>query len=469
MKLFLIILGVSLCLSLLLLFGIVDNDFFSYYYIGREVVLYGKDMFRDFAENKGIGTYLFFSVLYFFFRDNWQLALIVASTLLDAISVFLTIKLVDTVIKHETKPLSHNILLVVALTVIFKSLSIGTLLGGVYTTNIAYPFLVAALLFIKTRPVAAGFLFVASFLTRQSFIFFLPLFLIYPYATRAQYLQGILKFAGGFMIAGFCFLLYGVYNHNLPAIFENMVLFPLHYSQGTLGHRLGGIILRLTFELRLFIMLLYTFVVILLLIAKRISLTKIVWVWLLTLYTVSAFATFSAGVFYFHQFLQYFLVLAVCIGLQAKYFKKWLFIVAATLFAFAMPSFYEYVSLPRSAANSWYEKIAVKEVQEKEYLQVVSYYPRYYFDFNKSSPDRYFNAFFLLKPYNSQNQKDIARHKQIDQEKLRNTSFLFVSRNNFDLAMNQEYFKYFAEQFRLTLVKTYKQNGFTFDVYNADI
>src|SRR3989344_3272691 len=85
--LFLVIIITSFLVSLSFLWGNIDPDFFSFYYIGRGVAQ-GKDMYVDFADNKGPVLYFFFSVLYLFFKNNYKLALIVTSTILDTFFSF---------------------------------------------------------------------------------------------------------------------------------------------------------------------------------------------------------------------------------------------------------------------------------------------------------------------------------------------------------------------------------------------
>lgn len=468
MKTYLVIILLSFALSLMLLGGTLDKDFFSYYYIGREAALHHKDFFRDFAENKGLGTYIYFTILYSFFRNHWMLALIFSNTVLDIVGIILTLIFVQGIrIKKNALKLT-NLGLIIVLVLVFKACSIGPLLGGTYTTNVAYPFLVSAfILFQRKRFFWCGVLFGTCVLTRQSFIFFAPVFLTMPSVYAYPFKKSIYQvLIGGFSTLVFL-LVYGLANHNLTVIYENMFLFAIHYANSENANNKVFYALHSFIGQPVFIAAILYCLIMLSLTWRKLSQNSLR-LFTLTVFICSLIASFSAGVFYFHHFLQFMPIFALCLAFQNTFWPRfWRICVTTVIFGeFALLTWNIYITFAQN--YNWYAPFDDTLIHQKKYLQIVQYYPRYYFDFNKSSPDRYFNSFFVLPFSNSHYEGDAARHAAIPREILTQTAFLFIDTNSYDTIMNQEYLNYYGKRFHLKKVSEKQVRSINFRVYESN-
>lgn len=467
MKVYILIGVLCLILSLLLFAGVLDKDFFSYYYIGREVILHNKDFFRDFAENKGIGTYLYFTILYSIFKDNWMAALVFSNATLDTIGIILTIIFVRGIRVGKTNIKFDHIVLIIVFVLVFKSCSIGTLLGGVYTTNVAYPLLIASLIFFQRKYFFwSGMFFAACVLTRQSFVFFAPVFLTIPFLYSFSFKKSLGLYVLGGITTLTLFLLYGIESHNLTWIYENMVLYAIHYANSpNAGNTLIPILIGFIYQPSFIAVFVYTSLMIGIFLKKFYKLRRLS-LFVLIFFVCSIWATFSAGIFYFHHFLQFMPIFAFALAIQNMYWKRSWFFIAVIILSCTLVMWQVYTSIAKK--YDWFIHIDNEIIQEKKYIQIIPYHPRYYFEFNKSSPDRYYNVFFLTPFSNTHYQNDATRHAAIPDSVLSQTAFLFIDSTPMDKPLSEEYLTYYTHRFNLKKVDQKQVGKIRILIYEAN-
>ncbi len=166
-------------ISLFVFLGKIDQDFFAFYYIGRGITE-GLNLYRDIAENKGPVLYWFFAFLFKIFKANYSGALFFSNWLLDTVSIFLITKLLSKWIKYDFTPRTfRKVLLLLFIVLYYKSFSIGMVMAGTYSENIALLLLVVSLLFYENKKnLISGIFFGLAVFCRQT-VFFFSLFYLY--------------------------------------------------------------------------------------------------------------------------------------------------------------------------------------------------------------------------------------------------------------------------------------------------
>jgi hypothetical protein len=106
-----------------------------------------------------------------------------------------------------------------------------------------------------------------------------------------------------------------------------------------------------------------------------------------------------------------------------------------------------------------------------KYIQVIPQQVQIYIETDKSSPDRYFQYYFLSKRYNTNAQKDINKHLSLGYNLLKNTEFIFIhSSLKSHTAYIDEYKNNFSEKFRLVKIdeRNYP-NDYRVEYFKSDL
>ena len=107
-------------------------------------------MYADFADNKGPILYLVFALLSILFDKHLIPALIIGSTVIDTIALFVIIKVIerDWDFKWQKRKFINYFLVIFSL-ILYKSFTIGTSQGGLYSENVGLLFLALSAWFLK--------------------------------------------------------------------------------------------------------------------------------------------------------------------------------------------------------------------------------------------------------------------------------------------------------------------------------
>lgn len=453
---FLVIFITSFLISLSFVWGKIDPDFFSFYYVGKGVAQ-GKDMYIDFADNKGPVLYYFFSLLYLLFKNNYKLALIFTSTVLDTLLSFFSISLAMTWLKAKKTMLTRGgIFVSVFVTLLIKSFSIGTFTGGVYSETVAFLFILLSFLLIeKKRNFLAGILFSLAILTRPTAVFwvFVPFVQL---IVRKEKISYFLNFLAGVVTSCLILIfLYLISGGSMMYLLDNLIIFNYGYSRLVKVDYFKQLVLNLFFEPRLFLsfclVLIFSY---LSLVDRKVGKSKYL---IFVVFVSSILSTFVSGLFYFHYFVQFGLIVALTLVFLHIRRKIYLFSpVLLLLFVFVVINFYSFIFLKDSELDLRPVQNFLSDnenlLNEKRYLMVITYYPQLYFMYNKIAPDRYFQPYFLSQRFNVKVDKDVERHSKLNRNILDDTLFLIVSKNRFDEWYKKEYLAKFAKGFGLTRV-----------------
>lgn len=461
---FLLVAIIGFLISLTLFYGKVDPDFFSWYYVGRGVSL-GMDMFKDFAENKGPVLYFFFSFLYKVFGNNYRLALVFANWLLDTIAICFLIHLWEIWLKRkvELKNLG-NLLFLLFVIFYYKSFSIGSFTGGVFSETLAIVFLLASFLFLeKGKYFLTGTLFALSVLSRQTFFLFIIFSItkIWLNNKDQQFIKVTRFLMGGifFLVVTLCL---SAYYGSLNDLVGNMVLFNSSYISVIGRGLLVNIIYISYLELRIFLTAFFTLFFLFLLL-KKAELKQISW--LLFLFLSSVLATLVSGIFYFHHFLQFAIFFLTLCAFLLKKNSKFLTITLTLIFIFGVTvNYYFYLNTVEEKINFIQTSKCKESLLAQNYLMIVPYVPRLYVELNRQSPDRYYQPFFLSSWYNRQADKERQKHLLLKKDKLANTVFV-IGKD----ALSKEYLAYFEEPFGLIKKESCFINEKEFDLYVSKI
>lgn len=457
--LFLIILFLSFAVAGLLLIGNIDPDFFSYYYVGRGIID-GKDMFRDFANNKGPVLYLFFALLYFLFGNNYNLALVVGNGLLDAISIYYLFRLLVYSYGLQIKGLTiSNAILILFSVLLYKSFSISSFMGGVYSEQLGMMFLILSLWkYEQKNYVISGLFFALSILTRSSFLFFIIIFPIIS-LIRKHKSTSLIFFGRGVAICIVPIVLLFILNGSMRDFIYNNTIFNVQYSHATSDIRLFSLINVSLVETRIILIFLYvTFFVFTSIFFSKDKKKSLL---IATIYISSLVATNPGGIFYPHHFVQFMII--TFIALFQKRVRSTIPILVIVML-FVVLSYVIYAVMPRHSFTP-----SIPEVSQAEYLMVISYYPKFYFIFNKEAPDRYYQSFFLLDFFNKSPAEDVKRHKALNNDKLKKTLFMMVEFRESDKLANVNYLKKFSRDFHLTKKKVYQYENGKIELYMSKL
>jgi len=457
--LFSIITFLSFAVAGLLLIGNIDPDFFSYYYVGRGIID-GQDMFRDFTSNKGPVLYLFFALLYFLFGTNYNLALVVGNGILDAISIYYLFRLLMHRYDLQKKLTIPSAVLILFSVLLYKSFSISSFTGGVYSEQLGMMFLILSLWkYERRKHVLSGFLFALSVLTRVSFLFFIIIFPIIS-LVRKHKITPLLSFGKGIMICIIPTALFFTITGSMRDFIYNTVVFNIQYARATADLRLFSLINVSFLETRIILIFLYvTFFVF---IATFFSKDKNKSLLIATLYISSILATNPGGIFYPHHFLQFMLVTFIAFSFFHKRVPNILPILVIVM-VFVVGSYAMYAVASRQS----FMPPSIPEVSRAEYLVVVPYYPQFYFTFNKEAPDRYYQPFFLLDYFNENSAEDVKRHKALNKDKLKKTLFMIVEFSETDKELTSEYLQKFGRVFQLSKKKVYQYENGRIELYSS--
>jgi len=467
-----VILITSAVMSGMLWLGRIDQDFFSYYYIGQGI-LKGKDMYKDFFENKGPVAYGFFAGLAAVFGREYGWAVVAASSLLDATTVFFG----WLVIKEWTKGIDDREdnkwwwVEAIAATAIYKSVSIGNFMGGVYTETIAMGGLMVSFwLLEKRRYKWSGVLFALAVLTRQTILFFVVAIAVRMWQKKTRK-DEFLGWLGGLVVTGGVIVGWIWKAGSLGYMIENMITTSLAYSEASKHLVLINLVYRFAYETRLlFFMLLITVSAAVTVMKKQPSSKKIGF---LALVASSVLATFVGGIFYFHHFVQMMPVLGMSYILRPK--NKVLQMLFGWIGVFAVMwvgvGFLIYVFDSDSEIDNLQSAAPViEEMRNKKYMVSVPFFPRLYIDYGLPAPDAYFFPGWILKELDLPNREiHLQRHLGLEEEKLRETLFLMVYRSEREKVEVDSYIKDVGSRFRIVKRNDYVFGDAKIEVWESEL
>lgn len=472
-RLFVVSLVTSFFVSLLFLTGRFDQDFFSFYYIGRGVTE-GMHMYMDFAHNKGPVLYTFFAFLNLIFRSNYRLAAIFASTLLDTISIYFLFQLMKSWFGYRFPRNKIKSFIIVVLSVLYlKSFSMGGSSGGVYSETIALALLAPSLYVLEKRPLVSGVLFSLSVLSRPTLLFFMAVYLLKLYLGNRS-LRDVMRFLGGFLLTPALLFLVFLFDGSLYYVMKNVYYYNFNYANTVRDTYLTQLLATVTNRLRILLSIVIFIVLsVLYYLTGRDSKRQKALV--LVLSVVSLGSTFVGGYFYYHHFVQFsfafFVIIFLAINKTILSRNKISVYVAGLplVVSFIIPFYGFTLTKPHSPALDEFLRTKVVSNDQKKYWAVVPFYPKLYIDFDKRSPDRYYSTFFLSDYYNEGGYFDKNLHKNISKEKLKNTYFLFINKSKRDENMIIEYKADYSNIFKLKFVDSYSDEFAEVEVYESTI
>ncbi len=440
----------SFLLSLLFLVGRIDQDYFSFYYIGRGVAD-GADMFRDYADNKGPVLYLFFTALYKLFGNYYLTALIFASTLVDSLALigaFLFFK------KRFNISLSKGFLpkfLIVFFAVLFyKSFSIGSFMGGFYAETLGLMFVVFSLYFLEARKYfLSGLLFCLAFLCRLTLLFWLIYFL-YILLKQKFAFSKLVNFAVGFCMPLVIVLIWYWLNENLIYFFGNMININFSYASAVKSFYFRQLAAVVTIEMRIFVSVVASLIIFILLFNKKDK-----YIFEFGAMGISGIlASFVGGLFYFHHFIQFSLVFLFLLLYYIKKYSRKLGVFLIFLVSILLIVNYAlFVNTPQLFSRSDIDEIS--KFFNKEYIQVVTYYPELYVRSDNHSFDRYYQIFHISSFYNVNSKNLMLEHIENVKYYGDKTAFVFVEQNQFDADILGEYKQFLEDEGGLELKQVF--------------
>lgn len=476
--LFITLLLGSFLISSLFWFGPIDPDFFYFYHVGKEVAL-GQKLYVDIGDNKGPVHYFFYTVLYSIFGHNYGWALFIGSTLIDAASLFIIFKLIERDWEYKWKKYKIvNLLIVFFFLLLYKSFSMGSYMGGLYSENVGMLWLSLGIWLLgKKHSVFSGALFALSVLSRLTYLFFAPFFLtllFFNFKDKHKLTRQFLGFSIGGLLCLGIFILYFWINGELHHFFYNV------FGQNSLAARklaagidkllLTSIVVSLIEPRIIITFMLSLLVVILKIFSKENFKNKAI---LITLFACSLLTTFTGGlgnIFYYHHFFQFNLMSIIAIT-QFRIFVKTKEVFLPLIFLLIFFVSLNYYLFLRNGENnvSSLRKVHpnIPEIVNKKYLVVVPYYPIYYVAYDKTAPDKFFQYFFFSSRSLENPEKKIEQHQKLNRQRLQNTAFMFVYQNKFEQDIITEYKNNFGEKFNLKKVNKYRDLDVTIEVYES--
>lgn len=314
----------------------------------------------------------------------------------------------------------------------------------------------------------AGVLTAGAVLSRQTFVFFVP-YLIWALSRgqdRDKWIRYI-KAGGGVILITMGIL---VLRGEIGAWFLNTVNFNINYARAVQGLRWISILSGLKdFGWN---RMLYGWLI---------ALTGVTWELvrrgrrggeLVFLLACSAAATYSGGIFYPHHFTQFLLIIAGGLGVIFVEIKNiYLIGVITVLILFAVGDIFRVYWL--DGKQGWfntlnYQPEKIEAISQKKYLMVISNHPKFYFDYAKRAPDRYFQPFFLSKDFNTAADKEVIRHKMNMKSKSGETAFILLRDREVNEKLAKEYFDNFGGEFGLVKADSRELPGGELEVYWAE-
>lgn len=474
--LFLTLLLGSFLISSLFWFGPIDPDFFYFYHVGKEVAL-GQKLYVDIGDNKGPVHYFTYVLLYSIFRHNYGWALVIGSTLIDAVSLFTIFKILERDWGYKWKKYKIvNLLIVFFCLFLYKSFGMGSYMGGLYSENVGMLWLSLGIWLLgKKQSVFSGALFGLSVLSRLTYLFFAPLFLtllFFNFKDKYKLTKQFLGFSiGGLLCLGifiFYFWVNGGLNDFIYSAFGQNA-FTARKLAGGIDRLLVTSIVVSLIEPRIIItFILGLLVVILKIFSKENFKNKAILITLFACSLLSAFIGGNGNIFYYHHFSQFNLMSIVAVT-QFRIFVKTGAVFLPLIFlliSLVSLNYYQFIKNEKNNVSSLRNAHPnIPGIENNKYLIVVPYYPIYYVVYDKSAPDRFFQYFFLSPYFFKNPEKNIEQHQNMDKQRLQDTTFMFVSRSDYDEATISEYKKIFGEHFKLSKVNEYRDLNAKIEIY----
>lgn len=469
---FILILVLSGTISTLFFYGNIDPDFFSFYYIGRGM-LKGLSLYQDLADNKGPVLYFFFAMLNFIFGNNYRAALFFASTLLDTITIYYSVRLVYKWINKKIQPRKFLLIfLILFFTVFYKSFEIDIYqesYGGIYAETLAMSFLVLSLFSLECKKTyVSGLFFALSVLSRQSVVFFIFLFIVRGFF-KYKKLKIVLEMFVGTVIG--LTLVIGVYvllGGSLSSMYSTVIAFNLNYAKAIKHEYFHSLIFILESETRILWGIVVSIILSFYAIFRRKD--KAVSIFVFTLFVVSFLSTFYSGMIHPHYLAQLcllFIVVLFCTFHDKRWITLAIVIVLSYSLFFSYRNYMTATKDEKSGINS--HVLNTIKIKNKEYLRIITYYPRYYLDSEKLSPDRYFTPYFLSERFNDRSSEERESHLLNMTDKAKNTLFVSVVKNEFDEKTSQEYLNFFGNSLSLKEVDVYHEGDNYVKIYTSSL
>ncbi|MFC1649886.1 hypothetical protein ACFL2C_04220 [Patescibacteria group bacterium] len=470
MRKFLLLVLVSFILSLPVLWGLLDKDFYSYMYVGRGVAI-GKDMYVDFADNKGPILYLAYSAIYTLFKNSLEHGLVFALGLIDALALFFWTEAIFSQIKISKK---KDVVLSVLILFIYKTFNIGMLISAVYAETLGIMFVGLAIYsWLKKRSLLSGFAFSLAVFSRQSLVVWILFWILDIYKSKKLTAKHVM-FGVGASMPMVVFLVYYFSTGGLEYVFNNTVLYNLNYASGfgIFGDQSSWIInaiILLSKETRILI-LLATIVLVTAFTTKNKSIDKKVKRDYYVLLFIS-FLSLSGGTLYFHHFSQT-LPVIVFVGLFAAVSSKkhvyGPFILVLFLFTLVNYFSYIYVGKAYKERDTAFKNTITENTKHKDNLLLIFYYPKLYFEMNKYSPDRNYHTFLISRSYNPKNDFHRDLHREaLDSDDLSKTAFVVYKDRSESSVLADDYLSEFGEDFHLKLQNTVSIGPNTLEFYES--
>ncbi len=467
LRIFFAILVASLLISHIFLIAPINQDFFSFAYIG-EGVAHGGDMYRDFADNKGPVLYLFFAVLAKIFGDHTLAALVYGGAVLDAISIFCFVRIIQKKFSFQLPQKRLAAFGLIAVFVIwYKNFTFAGITGGLYSEQVALPlFAGAILLLFNKKYLLSGCAYALCVLTNLLMAYFGIFFLVL--LSTAPDPKKYMRFAVGFCAPIIFFTLSTLINHSFGDFLYNMVTWNLLYgSASQSGKFLHSLALLHSIPSLLITVLLIigTCAAFFLEPFHKKNCAVII-----ALIVSSVLSLLGGGVPLFHHYIKIIPLAFFSFALwhQLTVTKKHFTPLFILLGIAVSLNYFLYVRSGLLKKDPPIPDAIVHASQEKKYIQVVPFYSRYYFLLDKRSPDKFFQTYFLSRHYNQSADNDIALHASLDEGKVANTLFLFISKNSFDDQLIIEYIKNFGEKFHLIKRGAFIENDTLITMYSSN-
>jgi len=467
-KLFLVILATSAGVASILWRGWVDQDFFSYYYIGQGI-LEGRAMYSDFFENKGPVSYGFFALLAAIFGDNYGWALVAASTVVDAAAVFFGLLAMKEWYGAKESGWwgKRPWLEAAAVTIIYKSLSIGVLMGGVYTQSIAMALLAASWWLMEKRRFGwSGVLISCSVMARQTMVFFLVPSLVRLIVKKAGPEAVVRWMAGG---AGAVMIILAVVGgmEGPESMFENMVTLSTSYSRSVSPDWLKNVMTKAVYEVRLIYMFILVVVGTVYVWSRESRQEK--W-WFGSVVGASLMSTYVGGIFYFHHFVQMAPAVAASYFFRprtgtGKIVYRWVITIILVAVASGYGA-YLWMGKTNLPYTLNYRLPKIKEMDGKKYLVAVGF-PRLYIDYKMQSPDRYFFPNWIVFIEGEMREKHQKQHFSMDRDRVRQTAFISIKSTIFPKEVSDVYMAKAVSAFDLERKNIYEYGGVQFEVWGS--
>jgi len=447
--------------------GRVDQDYYSQYYIGQGV-LSGKLIYADFTDNKGPIVYLVFSVMVWLFGNRLEIAFIVVKTALIAGTMLGLLIIARFYWSKVRKEFIKLVLMGIVTMVYMESL----VLRGVYAENISMLFLVWTVVFVLTKKSFLWGLFLSlTIMGRQTFVMFVP-FVVYLVVRQKGI--NLLELKKTFL--GFClplFLIGGwlLVTGDLMNYVNNTVVFNLNYAKAVAVYK-GESLLFGVWDGGIY-SLLIMLIIISGVVLWKLKKNRFEGLGLVILFGCSLLTTFSGGIFYPHHFYQFYLLIFLVLGELVFESSDWFSIskgiILLIILSFGLLKFWENVDYGQGSKFLTFEnkKQLLTEIESKKYMIVVTFYPRLYFDFQKSAPDRYYQPFFLSSFLNKEFMKEVNLHREFVADKASETAFVIVKKNFLDKIVADDYLRNFGSDFKLVKVNSYRIEDFDIEVYWA--